>query len=929
MITLWKDDAGIHEEVSTCTIQSCIDREATHVIDIAKKKLTGREGRTHLLTSLSEISELVDYLLYRSNASRKNPYLHIDIESKNLSIMTSKRGSNMIATVQLCNDGENGYVIPLEHFEAPWMKWGKKQRRNALRFIRKELHRLFTTPKPRFTRWTAHSAQFEDSQLYKWVKARPINRSLWCTVHATHLIDENRLETGPSRKGAFALKNLAVDLLGFMLYEEADIAERSAGKLYLLPLKRLARYGAMDVWVPDRLLKLLMGRAKDEGFREAYVLLLDNLMAPTVRLESHLKRSGWRVDLDYNLSLLAADSPIMRRLPEIERDFLQLPDVQRANAILAKRQRRDNGMKPLFGRPQTFKLKNRKHRGLLFFQICDLAPRPAKPGKDELTYYDPKLAEKGKLPPMDKAFLSMHASVWDGKDEVWENNLREDGKPACMPATLWSERQGLLTLRNLFVKKIWKEFVRPSNPNYNCVDGHTRSTYNFAGTVTGRGVSFGPNGQQNPRADTPIKKKVKNIYVSEVGWAMVPMDFRANEVRWGCICSGDKVLANLLIDGEAAVEKYRRNPTKKNRAFADIASDIHKQTASIVFGIDNIYSYDWGSMEAKRQRAATKAVIFGVFYGRGANAIAQQLGITKNEATELIAQIRSRFKRLFEWLDWTVEYAKTFGYIYSPFGRRRRLGHMFEYAEEIEAIKRRYRVWKGEDIAPHMPPHLNLTVAEVRRICKNLAEGGRLAKNSPIQSVASDANNLGASEFLTYIEPELLVQAPFSKHLSRGYVASAFIEDWKGMRTASDVLDHSLDTAPSSELVYLRKGVRSAVETFQDTCRALAKPWRIHAVVHDAAYVGCPVEDLPEVAKVMEHCFVERTTAIAEEVFGVDVIAPLAVEFEFGLSAGDCETWDWTEEHMEKIMSKLKRDVKIRDDARRLKPLVEPDLHVA
>lgn len=926
MLTIWQDDREeIQQRESTCTTQSCIARaekfrrRCKQAGGYLRMDL-GREGKAHVLTSLAEITAVVDYYLYHT----RNPFLHIDIESKNLNILPSRRGSNKVATIQLCDDGEHAYIIPLDHHEAFWRKLKPKYRRKARKFILAEITRLFTTLNPAFKRWTAHVAQFEDTQLLSWLGVRPTNRPLWCTRHAAHLVNENRLEEDRGR--AFGLKFLVDDFCGFQRYEEADLVVRKSGNLYRLPMSRLARYGAMDVWVPDRLLKVLIAQAAEEGFKGDFYALLDGLMAPTVKLESHLKRSGFRVDLDYNLGLLGRDSPIVGGLIGLKKKLYACPEVKKANAILVQRRKSSKNLNPLFRTPWVFNERKSEHRALLFFVVMDLAPRPLKRNEVEdgkLKEYDPVQAKNGKFPPMDKAFLAQYASTWDGKDEVWKDNIDSDGHPIYMPVTIISQMQGLKTLRGLFVKKIWKEFVRPSNPHPDCVDGHTRSTFNFAGTVTGRGVSYGPNGQQNPRADTPVKKKTKNLYVSEVGWVLVPMDFRANEVRWGSICSGDRKLAKLLIDGEAAMARYRRNPTKKNKMLADIASDIHKQTAAVVFNIKDIYKYDWSTMEAKRRRSATKTVIFGIFYGRGPNAIAQQLGITKDEAKELIAKIRARFPDLFDWLDDCVKQAWENGYVVSPFGRRRRLGHMLQWAGAIEAVKRKHRVWKAEDVAQYID---GLSIGECRRQQAMAAEAGRLAKNSPIQSVASDANNLGCFELITHLEPELTPLSAMA-HIHKNHMPDAYYEY---QRELEAIHDHGLILPPNAvegpwERVDRLKCEHEAAQKYLKAMRDQALPWKIHSVVHDSAYLGCHVDDLPQVVEVMEHCFVDRTTEIARKFYGVNMIAPLAVEFEFGLSAGDCETWDWTEEHLERIQKKLRKQVEERDSKARIKPLIYTD----
>lgn len=887
--------------------------------DLEYKRDLGRLGKFVVLRSLDEVRALVNYYLYETTEK----FLSIDIESKNTSVVSSKLGRNVVATIQLCDDGETAYVIPWEHTESPWFNLPAKQKQKAFSELRRQMLRLFSTPEPKFKRWIAHYAQFEDAQLLTWIGSRPTNRPLWCSRHLSNLCDENRL----TFRSGQDLKSLSADLLGFDHYDQEDLAVRRAGGLWQLPLGRLARYGSMDVWTSDRLVRFLLRQAKQEGFYDDCVRLMDNLMTQNVRLESHLKRTGFRIDLDACLEMLQAGSVLQGRIEEIEQEFMNLPSVRKANRLLARRKSRAGGMKPLFGEEQVFRIPEGRqdfrkgHLALLWFVVEKLKPRPLKPQEvDKLSEYDPELAKKRidphtgkklapKFPPMDKAFLSMYASEWDQKDEVWRGNLDEKTKqPVHMSITLYSERKKLLTLRNLFVRKIWENYVRPTRPNPDCVDGHTRASYDMAGTVTGRGRSYDPNNQQIPSGKTPVAKKVKSLYISDPGRVLVLVDYRANEVRFGAICSGDKVLAELLWRGEEAMQKYRRKPTKKNWIAADIASDIHKQTAGIVFDIPDIHRYDWSSAEGKSRRFGVKAVIFGILYGKGDNALAQDLGISRDEAKELIQKIRNRFPCLFDYLDWAVEFAQENGYIYSPLGRRRRLDYLLQDVDVINRVKREHRVWKSEDIAEI----LGWSEEDVRSKTKYHAMAGRLAKNSPIQAIASDANNIGGFEMLTRIEPEL-------EHFSALYNLRKPSRNRRRLVRHFEGIDPSLFLSSTKANLSAEK----AIQDYLIRCQKKAKDWRIHNVVHDALSMSCVPDDVPALVSTLEQVLVKDVTTICEQVYGVNMIAPLAIEIDVGASYGQAETWNWTEKHLNELVSDLKVQIHERDRNVKIQPAVK------
>lgn len=846
-----------------------------------------KEGWFRVLNHPDEVDAMVDYYLDHC----KRPLLSLDIEAKNTTITV---GRQKIVTLQFCADGWNGYVVPLDHAESPWADDSDpKTRRRVLRALK----RLFYRPDPTFKRWVEHFAQFEDSQTYSHLGFRPVNRPQWCTKHLTHLGDENRLVFTDDRKGVYTLKRLVSEYFAFNHYEADDLAARRAGMLYKLPMSRLARYGCMDVWVTVRLALYVLDRMKAEGYLENAVRIMDEILSPTVHLEAALKRNGFPVDLDHCKHLLSRSGPVAGRIAEVNREILAMPNVAEVNRRLSSTQQAKTGLKSKFGggAAQLYEVKDRRHRAMLFFDVLDLEPRQLKPEEvrdGKLKEYDPELAAAGKVPPMDKGFLALYASVWT--KDGWLGNVDENQQPLHPEVTKYSELQGLKTLNSLFVRKIWYEYVRPTEPAVDCMDGRTHSTFDFAATVTGRGASYDPNGQQVPRSDTPVKKKVKNLYTAPECKCLGPMDFKANEVRWACINSGDKVLADLLVAGYEAVERFRRKPTEKNKALAKIADDVHKQTAGTVFGISDIYTYDWSTDQAKQQRTITKTIIFGVFYGRGAKAIATMLGITIERAKELIAKIKKRFKHLFEWLEDQISTAKNHGYVESAFGHRRRLGYLFEQAKQLDKA-RAAGCWSDQEYAEY----LGWTAGDVRFAQKDIAEGGRLAQNSSIQYDASTMNNIGAFEFLIHVEPELAHLSPLGSPFKR--VESARL----AMKT--DNIEQ----------------YRNALDDFEYQCSRVRKDWQLHNLVHDSAVPSCRPEELADMFRTMERCFVERGSRIASKVFGIDMIAPVAVEFEAGASYGSVEEWDFTDSGLEKLVAATTLAVQQRDAARRLRAAME------
>ncbi len=199
-------------------------------------------------------------------------------------------------------------------------------------------------------------------------------------------------------------------------------------------------------------------------------------------------------------------------------------------------------------------------------------------------------------------------------------------------------------------------------------NGRIHSTYKQHGTVTGRLSSAEPNLQNIPRDST-----IRGIFISKPGHTLIEADYGQAEFRFWALYSQDPQM------------------------IADIASgkDIHKMTASSAFGVPI-------EQVTKKQRQDAKAIVFGLMYGRGTWSVAQQLGISEEEAEKVVSIFFGRYPRAKRWLKDTVSFARTNGYVKNHFNRVRRL------------------------------PGINSSDEIVR------SEAERQAKNSPIQSGASD-----------------------------------------------------------------------------------------------------------------------------------------------------------------------------------------------
>jgi len=93
-------------------------------------------------------------------------------------------------------------------------------------------------------------------------------------------------------------------------------------------------------------------------------------------------------------------------------------------------------------------------------------------------------------------------------------------------------------------------------------------------------------------------------------------------------------------------------------------TDIHTATAAKVY---NIAEKD----VTKEMRYKAKSVNFGIIYGQGAFGLADNLGISRTEAKQIIDNYKAQFPGIQKYMDDTINFARETGYVQTLMGRKR------------------------------------------------------------------------------------------------------------------------------------------------------------------------------------------------------------------------------------------------------------------
>jgi len=214
-----------------------------------------------------------------------------------------------------------------------------------------------------------------------------------------------------------------------------------------------------------------------------------------------------------------------------------------------------------------------------------------------------------------------------------EEVLKRLSDKHALPALLLEYRQ-LTKLKNTYVDALPK-LVDPSS-------GRVHTSFNQAGTETGRLSSSNPNLQNIP-IKTDIGSKIRQaIIASGEKNCLLSCDYSQIELR---------VLAHLCGD-PTLIEAFSRD------------QDVHRLTASLIYNLPE-------SKVESSMREVAKRVNFGIIYGQSAYGLSKDLDIPVNQAQDFIDAYFLRYPKVKEYIDAQIKKAKSEGFVTTLLGRRR------------------------------------------------------------------------------------------------------------------------------------------------------------------------------------------------------------------------------------------------------------------
>jgi DNA polymerase-1 len=172
--------------------------------------------------------------------------------------------------------------------------------------------------------------------------------------------------------------------------------------------------------------------------------------------------------------------------------------------------------------------------------------------------------------------------------------------------------------------------------------GRVHTSFNQTGTETGRLSSSNPNLQNIP-IKTDIGKNIRRAIIafSKESY-LLSCDYSQIELR---------ILAHISRD-EDLILAFKKN------------KDVHKTTASLIYGVDEQDVND-------SMREVAKRVNFGIIYGLTAYGLSRDLGISVDEAQGFIDAYFARYPKVKEYINEQIKKARQHGFVNTILGRRR------------------------------------------------------------------------------------------------------------------------------------------------------------------------------------------------------------------------------------------------------------------
>ena len=354
--------------------------------------------------------------------------------------------------------------------------------------------------------------------------------------------------------------------------------------------------------------------------------------------------------------------------------------------------------------------------------------------------------------------------------------------------------------------------------------GKLHAHFNQYGAKTGRFSSSNPNLQNIPSKTKKLSDgtvidaghDIRQMFIAGEGNVIIGGDFSQQEPRCLAHMSHDEHMIQAYLDGK------------------DLYSTIASKLYNMPYEECKEFRPD-GTVnpEGKNRRSSVKPILLGIMYGRGVTSIAEQMNISKEEAQQVINDFYDQFPNVKGFVDFAQENARTYGFVETAWGRKRRL------------------------------PNMQLDPIEITVENPNLVD-----TFNPLDFTGESTTEVSDEVYFKYLK---LMRKAFGKEAKEKIKQMAKDEGYKLVDNGGYIADAQRQCVNSIIQGSAADMTKIAMIQIHDNKRLQELGYNLIIPVHDEVLGVCPKENAKEVRDILEHIMVHVVDGIFEIPMKTDI----------------------------------------------------------
>lgn len=430
-----------------------------------------------------------------------------------------------------------------------------------------------------------------------------------------------------------------------------------------VPLEKLSKYCAKDADAALRLYLFFESRLMEFGFYP----LFRNLLMMASRVLAEVEYHGMLIDRDYLWGLCTS---YKEKIEQCEKELRENPDIilyekkriEDVKSTMIKELRKE--IKTLEDDGPSVSLNNKKQKlsnfiaGIYTTKKEQEMLAPINFGSTlQLIdlFFEKEYGFEWNVVGYTKNKQTKKVSNRPSLDEASLEKLKQKYNHPVLKKLL--ELRALSKLYSTYILGMWEKLY-----STNRVHG----SFLIHGTVTGRLSSRNPNLQNIPRDTT--SSDIKKMFIAPQGRLLLQLDYSQAELRIMAFLANEETMMHWFSIGR---DIHLATACKKYKVEYDDINNILKDE-------DHPEYTTW-----KIRRKQAKTTNFGIAYEQGARKLAEKLteqGVptTTEEAEIILQEWFTDFPKVKKFIENQHKFVKKNGYVYSLFGRKRRLPDVWD-----------------------------------------------------------------------------------------------------------------------------------------------------------------------------------------------------------------------------------------------------------